>query len=332
MITKELLKMSKGAKSALLILALLLLPAAAILRTDKSIDQKWYEDFAQAQKMASQQGKDLLVDFTGSDWCSWCWRLEEEVFSQDHFKKKAPEDFILVKLDFPRDKSKMSQEIIEQNEKLAREYPFPGFPTIYLMDADSRPYAQTGYQQGGPEKYVEHLSKLHAVRVRRDEFIAQTRDKFVVENGERKKVKVEPLKKARLLDQALSIMDDEIVAEFYVNEVQKIIELDADNAAGLKSKYQLRLRLNEAQKVLNSRDYKKAVEMMDAVIKDLNLIGETAQKVLYIKCEGLFYLQDMKALEKGLREAYQAAPKGKLVPDIKKKFERFFPDKDIGKK
>ena len=43
---------------------------------------KWYADFDEAQKVAVAEGKDLLVDFTGSDWCGWCIKLEEEVF--DH--------------------------------------------------------------------------------------------------------------------------------------------------------------------------------------------------------------------------------------------------------
>ena len=34
-----------------------------------------------AVAQAKEQGKDLLVDFTGSDWCAWCIRLDEEVGS-----------------------------------------------------------------------------------------------------------------------------------------------------------------------------------------------------------------------------------------------------------
>ena len=40
----------------------------------------WETDFAAARKQAREQKKDLLIDFTGSDWCGWCKRLKEEVF------------------------------------------------------------------------------------------------------------------------------------------------------------------------------------------------------------------------------------------------------------
>ncbi len=31
----------------------------------------WIEDFEKAKALAVDSGKDLFVDFTGSDWCGW---------------------------------------------------------------------------------------------------------------------------------------------------------------------------------------------------------------------------------------------------------------------
>lgn len=39
----------------------------------------WVSDFAAAKKEAAESKKDLLVDFTGSDWCGWCIKLVDEV-------------------------------------------------------------------------------------------------------------------------------------------------------------------------------------------------------------------------------------------------------------
>ena len=41
----------------------------------------WLTDLEAAKKLASSRGKDILIDFTGSDWCYWCMRLDKEVFS-----------------------------------------------------------------------------------------------------------------------------------------------------------------------------------------------------------------------------------------------------------
>src|SRR6185369_16163584 len=93
---------------------------------------------------------------TGSDWCGWCIKLRGEVFDLDPFKAAAPKKFVLVELDYPRQKE-LPAELKAQNEKLQQEYKIQGFPTIYVMDAEGKPVAKTGYQAGGPEKYLEHL-------------------------------------------------------------------------------------------------------------------------------------------------------------------------------
>ena len=56
----------------------------------------WMTDFEAAKEKAKKEGKDLLIDFTGSDWCGWCIKLSKEVFEQEAFKKEAPQSFILV--------------------------------------------------------------------------------------------------------------------------------------------------------------------------------------------------------------------------------------------
>ena len=122
---------------------------------------EWFTDFAAAQKKASQEGKDLFMNFSGSDWCVWCKRLDEEVFSYKIFIYMAQQHFVFVMLDFPRTKP-LSDELKKQNEELARKYSVQAFPTIVLADADGRPYAQTGYDGGGPLMYLENLADLQS--------------------------------------------------------------------------------------------------------------------------------------------------------------------------
>ncbi len=49
----------------------------------------WSQNFAAAQKEAAAGQKDLLVDFTGSDWCSWCIKLNKEVFDHEAFSMRC---------------------------------------------------------------------------------------------------------------------------------------------------------------------------------------------------------------------------------------------------
>ena len=126
----------------------------ALLGTAFAGGEGWSSDFEAAKKQAAESKKDLLIDFTGSDWCGWCIKLNDEVFKHDAFKAGVKDSFVLVELDFPKDKSKLSEETQKQNKELGEKYAVQGYPTILLCDADGRPYAATGYQKGGPEKYV----------------------------------------------------------------------------------------------------------------------------------------------------------------------------------
>jgi len=208
---------------------------------------RWIEEFEVAKAKARYHKRDLLAVFTGSDRDGQCLKLDKEVFGQDGFKAQAPEKFVLVKLDYPHDKSKLTEAIIKQNENLAEEYPFSGYPTVYLMDAQGRPYAQTGYQEGGPEFYVKDLARMQEFKVKRDAALAQTRGRTVMVDGERQRVRPEGLELAKILDEALSAvtpaktegaLGQRIFRKAYAAEIARIIALDANNEAGLKAKYE----------------------------------------------------------------------------------------------
>lgn len=119
----------------------------------------WETDFEHAQKLASESGKYMLLDFTGSDWCGWCIRLKDEVFSKKSFLAFAKEKLVLVQVDFPRKKAQ-SKELKEQNQALASKYGIRGYPTIIILSPKGDFVQQTGYQAGGAEAYVEHLEEL----------------------------------------------------------------------------------------------------------------------------------------------------------------------------
>ena len=86
-------------------------------------------------------------------------KLEKEVFSSPAFKKYASENLVLLLVDFPH-KKHQSADLKLQNKKLAEQFGVKGYPTVILMDAEGTLLGQTGYQEGGGEKYVAHLKEL----------------------------------------------------------------------------------------------------------------------------------------------------------------------------
>ncbi|MDQ6912209.1 MAG: thioredoxin family protein [Verrucomicrobiota bacterium] len=110
----------------------------------------WLTDLKTAQEQAKTNGKLLLLDFTGSDWCGWCIKLDREVFSKPEFKDYATKNLVLVELDFPRRKE-LSPAEKKQNSDLAEQYQIEGFPTIIVLDTNGKKIGALSYEAGLPE-------------------------------------------------------------------------------------------------------------------------------------------------------------------------------------
>lgn len=119
----------------------------------------WDDDYEKSLAKGKTESKMVLLDFTGSDWCGWCIKLDKEVFSQKAFKDYAKDNLVLVELDFPQSKSQ-TKKLKEQNEKLSKEYNVQGYPTIIVLDSEGKKLGQLGYLEGGPDAFIAELNKL----------------------------------------------------------------------------------------------------------------------------------------------------------------------------
>ena len=275
-------------------------------------DKAWTVSFEEAKKLAAEQGKDILMEFTGSDWCPPCKALHTKVLSQEVFLAEVPKNYILLKLDNPRDKSKQTEEEIAQYKNLGAEYKVTGVPSVFLADALGKPFAKiVGYGGQDAEGYVTQLLEQSPIRKQRDEFLAKAKE-------------AEGLEKAKQLDQAISRIDTELALEFYADTVHEIVQLDADDAAKLKSKYESKLQLAELKNRLASiqrsgrGNPEGALKEISDLIDELNPQGEALQEVYYAKGALLFSSdkdESKKALEAG-RKIAPDSPLGKRLEKI----------------
>ncbi|MGZ3899824.1 MAG: thioredoxin family protein [Bacteroidia bacterium] len=122
---------------------------------DKKEGLVWYDNLMKANDASTAAKKPIFAFFTGSDWCVWCRKLQNDVFSKPEFVQWANKNVILLELDFPRGKQ-LSPETSQQNNELQQLFQVRGYPTIWLfnMVKDSvgkyniNTYGSLGYPQG----------------------------------------------------------------------------------------------------------------------------------------------------------------------------------------
>ncbi|MBI5691289.1 MAG: thioredoxin family protein [Verrucomicrobia bacterium] len=119
----------------------------------------WTTDLKAAQQQSRSEKKVMLMNFTGSDWCSWCIKLKNEVFNTQEFKTYAAKNLILLEVDFPRNKPQ-SAELKKSNQELQKKYGIQGYPTLIVLNADQKQIGELGYMPGGPKAFIAALEKL----------------------------------------------------------------------------------------------------------------------------------------------------------------------------
>lgn len=125
----------------------------------QAADVTWLTSVPNAQAQAKKENKLVLLDFTGSDWCSWCKKLDAEVFSQKEFADYAKANLVLVELDFPSQK-KLDAALVKANDALKDKYKISGFPTLIVLKPDGTTvWTQVGYMEGGPKAVIAKLDE-----------------------------------------------------------------------------------------------------------------------------------------------------------------------------
>ncbi len=121
--------------------------------------QNWETDLNTAKTLASQENRNILLVFSGSDWCIPCMKLEKEIWNSPEFQKDSEEHFVLLRADFPKRKAnKLSNEQQEKNDQLAEKYNKQGvFPLVEILDKTGKVLGTAGYKNISPNEYIAML-------------------------------------------------------------------------------------------------------------------------------------------------------------------------------
>ncbi len=129
------------------------------LTAEAAVEKAWGVDLAAAMKQAKAEGKRVLIEFTGSDWCPNCIALHDRVLTQPVFRDWAAQKLVLVRADFPRHTSPPKTQA-DANKLLVREYAVNGFPTLLLLNANGKELHRIeGYNNEDAAAWVGALKK-----------------------------------------------------------------------------------------------------------------------------------------------------------------------------
>jgi len=118
------------------------------------------ETFTQKLKTAKSENKNVLLYFSGSDWCAPCVKFKKLIVNTPEFQTFATENLIVYNADFPRlSKNKLAKEVEKENETLADKYNSKGiFPLILLLDTEGNVIKK--WEEFPKETVEEFIAKL----------------------------------------------------------------------------------------------------------------------------------------------------------------------------
>jgi thioredoxin-related protein len=100
----------------------------------------WHFNLEEARKIAKEEHKCILLNFSGSDWCGPCIRMRKEIFESEVFRKMADTQLVLVNADFPRNKkNQLSRDQQKINDEMADKYnPKGEFPYTLILNSEGK--------------------------------------------------------------------------------------------------------------------------------------------------------------------------------------------------
>lgn len=258
----------------------------AALTVQASAREGWLTDLEAAKKSAAAQGKDILIEFTRSEGCGWCIKLEKEVLSLDAFKERVAKQFVLVTLDFPLDQGGASAGADKRKQALLRRYRVRTFPYLVACDAAGLPYAGAGYRRGAADDYIDRIAALPERRRERDRAFAEAE-------------KLTGAEKARMLEKGLAKVSRRYHRR-YPEVIAAIAKADPSDAGGFVSRVRLaELKSDIARRLAplyRERKFAEIPAAVDAIIRERKPEGEALQTALLFKVQALYVEKNYSAV------------------------------------
>jgi len=122
-----------------------------------------FQNIVEVKAQAAEEDKNILLVFSGSDWCKPCIQLKETILSSQDFTQFSESEILVVIVDFPyKKKNRLPKDQQSHNELLAEKYNQDGvFPKSILIDADENVLGQIVYNKN--MNTAEYLKQIEVI-------------------------------------------------------------------------------------------------------------------------------------------------------------------------
>ena len=94
-----------------------------------------WKDWNSGLRDAASSGKPVIVDVY-TDWCTWCKRMDQDVYSRPDVKQYLAEHFVSVKLNAEYTTAARYEGKAHTSRSLAQRFRVNGFPTTIFLRSD----------------------------------------------------------------------------------------------------------------------------------------------------------------------------------------------------
>lgn len=272
---------------------------------------------AAAREIAAREGRVVLLELTGSDWCTACIHLRDKILATPEFEKTMGDKVVLVSVDYPRTPAlveKISKKEREQREKLLLEYGIRGLPAVVMQDSNGMPFALIRGTRRTTADYLPLLEEALKVKARRDAAFARA-------------AKLQGMERAKALDAALKLLP-ETCRDKYTDTIAEIRRLDTEDSLGytaLVANARRRIVQTEALRELRSGfagkfqpdELEQCREQLDAFLRQPDLLPEIRQQAYMSKADIYAMMHDILSMHACNKQALEVAPNSEVAHKLR---------------
>ncbi|MCX6231099.1 MAG: thioredoxin family protein [Bacteroidetes bacterium] len=122
----------------------------------------WFDSFEKTLSVAKEKKLSVLLFFTGTDTCTNCIKMRENIINSQAFTEYSKQSFVMMAVDYPNAKAnKLSPGRIKKNKELVRKYnPSGKVPQIVVLDVNGSVKATANYVDIPVSEYLPQFKAL----------------------------------------------------------------------------------------------------------------------------------------------------------------------------